>query len=219
MTILFPLFFLPVLPLFAVAWVALAITYPRARNKKAHGKWLFRIGMAIGLLSYLSWIGYRDGENDLRRGKVARAKSEIRNTAVNLETYYIDHDAYPPAVDAEGSIVLVGSDGSGVSAGYVPWLLTTPTAYASSLPSDPFHQLGGGRLGSYRYATNGLSCWIMASNGPDGKPDIRIDEFPDVEKAACDWREFMAHFGTGDAIEYDASNGVQSAGDVVRVGP
>jgi len=178
----------------------------------------FVIAIAVlGLVAVVilpNLIGDQEGG---RRSKVARAKSEIRNLAVNLETYYIDHNTYPPAVDANGNIVPLGEDGELVSAGYVPWMLTTPIAYTSSLPGDPFVQSGGYPV-TYRYATNGLSCWILASDGPDLDVDIQVTDYPDPAKGNCSYRTFLTQFG-GSAIEYDGTNGTTSSGDVLRVGP
>lgn len=152
------------------------------------------------------------------RSKVSRAKSEIRNLAVNLETYFIDHNCYPPAVDLNGRVILYDAEGATVSAGCVPWMLTTPISYTTSLPWDPFHKRENGLQGPYRYATNGLSCWIMTSCGPDRDYDIGVGGFPDPEKGNCEWRTFMTQFG-GPAVEYDGTNGTMSSGDVIRVGP
>jgi len=149
--------------------------------------------------------------------RVARAKSEIRNLAVNLETYYIDHNSYPPAVDINGRIIPIGESAEDVSAGYVPWLLTTPIAYTSSLPTDPFYRIRRG-YGQYRYATNGSACWIMTSRGPDEDDDIAIKDYPSPGVGDCQFRKFMSQFG-GPAVEYDGTNGTTSSGDVVRVGP
>lgn len=210
---------IPFLPFLIILWLILALTYKKAKDTEKRIQHLVVLGIIIIVASLLSLYGYRVAQLDQIRPKVARAKSEIRNLAVNLETYYIDHDSYPPAVDLEGKIIPLPSDGSGVSAGYLPWLLTTPVPYTSSLPTEPFHKLPGRGDAPYRYATNGLACWIMTSNGPDEKPDIRIDEYPIPEKGGCEWKEFVQQYGTGDAIEYDASNGLMSVGDVVRVGP
>ena len=49
----------------------------------------------IGILAAIAIPNFLEAQT---RSKVARAKSEIRNLAVNLETYYIDHNPYPPPV-------------------------------------------------------------------------------------------------------------------------
>jgi hypothetical protein len=152
------------------------------------------------------------------REQAFRVRLELRDVAMALESYSIDHNLYPPAVDVQGNIVPFPHDGTGASAGYLPWLLTTPTPYTSSLPWDVFkRKTDPERL--YRYATNGLSCWIMTSRGPDKDDDVSIEEFPDPVQGNCERERFMGHFGIGKAIEYDLTNGVVSSGDIVRTGP
>lgn len=153
------------------------------------------------------------------RAKVARARSEIRNLAVNLETYYIDHNTYPPAVDENGTVVPLGELGASVSAGYVPWMLTTPIAYTATLPVDPDHEKEDGTNALYRYATNGIQCWVLAGHGPDKDGDVEVADYPSPNSGQCNWRSFVSHFGIGSAVEYDATNGTTSSGDVLRVGP
>jgi hypothetical protein len=150
---------------------------------------------------------------------VREVKSELRNLAVNLETYLIDHNTYPPATDENGNYVALGESVAGISAGLVPRALTTPISYAAFLPMDPCYQPVAKEKRTFRYATNGKECWILASDGPDGDIDVRVADFPSPGSGECSWWSFMSHFGVGNAIEYDASNGTASSGDIVRVGP
>jgi hypothetical protein len=60
---------------------------------------------------------------------------------------------------------------------------------------------------------------MLASDGPDGDADIRVEEFPIPNKGNCQFELFMSHYGIGDAIEYDGTNGTESNGDIVRTGP
>jgi hypothetical protein len=179
---------------------------------------LFVYLLAAGDL-WWAWRRYNLVVSERRRPKRSQAVSQIRNLAVNLETYYIDHNLYPPAVAETGRMVPFAPDGSTVSSGYVPWMLTTPIAYTAMLPEDRFHPKPDGSFSTYRYATNGTACWIMTSNGPDGDADIKVEEYPVPSKGNCSWKTFMSQFGVGNAIEFDASNGAMSSGDVVRVGP
>jgi len=182
----------------------------------------------IGILAAIAIPNFLEAQT---RSKVARAKSEIRNLAVNLETYYIDHNTYPyPEADTPGdewsTTPVPATAGFDVGyAGHVPTLLTTPIAYVSTLPSDPFRKIPTG-YGPYQYGTNFLSCWIMTSFGPDLSDTIPETEFPTLDSSGtpggnCQWRTYMAQFGSAfvDAIEYDGTNGTTSRGDVVRVGP
>jgi cell division protein FtsW (lipid II flippase) len=152
------------------------------------------------------------------RPNVARAVSEMRNLAVSIEAYRSDHHVYPPACDISGKVVPAAENG--VSVGYVPYLLTTPTGYVREIPTDPFHKVKGGvpYRYTYRYATNGSSCWILASLGPDEKETMRIIDYCDPNKANGDLKKFLSQYG-GDAIQYDTTNGTTSDGDVMRFGP
>jgi hypothetical protein len=177
------------------------------------------LGLLFGFGVYVCAPAFWERQYHIHRDKVAREKSEMRNLQAFLECYYIDNERYPPAMDMQGNLIPYADDGSGISAGYVPWVLTTPTAYVTRLPSDPFHRLRNDEYGPYRYATDGLHCWIMTANGPDRKPDIPIEEYPRVGRTGYGYRKFMSHFGEGSAVQYDGSNGTVSGGDVVRVGP
>jgi len=173
----------------------------------------------VGILVVIWALNQADLGSPPVRSRVARAKSEMRNLAVNLETYYIDQSAYPLADDENGNPVPLGASGEGISAGYVPRLLTTPIAYTMELPVDPY--TASGRWAprrTYRYATNGQACWILASLGPDQDPDIAVADYPSPATGNCAFSVFMSQFD-GPAIEYDASNGTTSSGDIVRVGP
>ena len=148
-----------------------------------------------------------------------QTKREIRNLAVAQETYYIDNDIYPPAADRDGYLVLVDS-ATGATSGYVSWLLTTPIAHQASLPNDPFSpRVYGNAPRLYRYATNGLACWIMASVGPDGELDSDFEAYVSVDECACDITRWATHLGGSGGIEYDPTNGTESRGDIFRTGP
>jgi prepilin-type N-terminal cleavage/methylation domain-containing protein len=180
----------------------------------------------IGILAAIAIPNFLEAQT---RAKVARAKSEIRNLAVNAETYYIDHNTYPPptADDDPPMGDYVGDAGNFIEgmAGIIPWALTTPISYTTTIPFDPFRKLTDIE-GTYQYGTNFLACWIMTSYGPDQNSTLDETWYPTLEAASavppagnCSWRQYMAQFDVGDAIEYDASNGTTSLGDIIRVGP
>jgi len=180
----------------------------------------------IGILAAIAIPNFLEAQT---RSKVARAKSEIRNLAVNLETYYIDHNTYPPPVEdnnvrSNTYLTMVAPD-EGV-AGMIPIAITTPISYTATLPADPFRKFDDGTPGLYQYGTNFLSCWIMTSYGPDQSSTVDETNYPTLippgasgTAGNCSFREFMDQFGIGPGVEYDASNGTTSQGDVVRVGP
>ena len=74
-------------------------------------------------------------------------------------------------MDENGKLVPKGKND--VSLGYISWCLTTPIAHLPSLPADCFSK----EKRYYRYAVFAPSCWILASNGRDWKPDLDISEY------------------------------------------
>lgn len=148
------------------------------------------------------------------RSRAAEAQSAMRSLATGLETYCLEHKNYPPACDEAGNPVSYGE--KGVSLGYIRRALQIQESDSDVM--DPFCKKNKGVFpGScyYRYATNGSSCWILASLGPNGKADIKIEDFCDPKKANCDVRKFRMEY----AVLYDTSNGTTSDGDIIKTGP
>lgn len=199
--------------------------------KSRKGFTLIELLIVVAIIGILAAIAIPNFLEAQIRSKVARAKAEIRNLAVNLETYYIDHNSYPfPQEDLiDSDAPCSGCDNADFTQGYggkVPTILTTPIAYTSSLPNDPFRKEPLG-YGPYQYGTNFLSCWIMTSYGPDLSSQIDETNFPTLDTVSpfgnCQIREYLAQFGGAhsdpNAIEYDGTNGTTSEGDILRVGP
>ena len=104
------------------------------------------------------------------RSKVARAKNDLRTLATGLEAFHVDNRAYPEVLPPPGEIELGGA-----------WLLkplTTPVAYLSSLPADPFPPVEPEPLmppegrKTYHYTSSPIppepaKIWSVSSNGPD----------------------------------------------------
>jgi len=183
------------------------------------------------------------------RSTVARVRAEMRNLATAIETYYIDNMCYPAMTLTQSDM----PDGSHYSSGmpvgrtmrarHATHLLTitTPIAYFSSYPVDPFalpHRL------TYRYYTD-LRGWILGSFGPDrdvmaggqllwhegdiDAPEEGYGYHPKVVEPDCMLeRTFNGRImqpsllligggGRNGAFTYDPTNGTWSAGDIWRV--
>lgn len=198
---------------------------------------LIELLIVVAIIGILAAIAIPNFLSAQVRAKVATANAEMRNLAVALESYYIDHNQYPyPADGADLGNPLDGSGTAGPSAGYTPKSLTSPIVYTSSLPDDPFRggdvDLAVPSTYAYRYGTTPLTCWILCSDGPDqkggpsglGTPPTGVgvneSDFVDLAGAVrCDPNLAFQHFGTGTMIIYDPSNGTTSDGDIPRFGP
>jgi len=123
------------------------------------------------------------------RAKVARAKSDERNLAVGLETYYIDNNRYPPTLDA----------------------LTSPVAYVTSVPKDPFAPEGFEAI--YDYYTDGDNRWLLRSLGPDLDTNAHLQRLVEQADDASELRLLYQPW------EFDPTNGTVSSGDILRAGP
>src|SRR6185369_7298500 len=88
---------------------------------------LIELLVVVAIIAIVAAIAVPNFLEAQTRSKVARVKSDLRNTATALESYYVDHNRYPPDVQ------------NGLYA-FIDRLkhLTTPVAYVTSVPEDPF---------------------------------------------------------------------------------
>jgi type II secretory pathway pseudopilin PulG len=137
------------------------------------------------------------------RSQVSRTHGELRMCATALEAYYIDNNAYPsPDYDSQHQPVL-------------PHILSTPIAYITCIPIDPFSPDGkqSCHYNSVIVASEDTTTpyWIITSQGPDKKIDIDVTRYNPQYPY---WGESYII-----AKSYDPTNGTTSAGDVWRTGP
>ena len=157
------------------------------------------------------------------RSKLARVKADMRTLTTALESYGVDNNTYP---DAKAFFTPMPSQRFNA--------LTTPIAYITSPPRDPFMRHTGNSyedsiravdsdepLDVYLYnpATNQFGpgaidnkinrmSWSITSGGPD-----RIIEFPYYAFA-----DTFIQSGSHILYVYDASNGTVSKGEIFRRG-
>jgi hypothetical protein len=137
------------------------------------------------------------------RAKVSRAQADMRSLAVALEAYHVDNNFYPQS-----------QQGTGVELDAVlfPSLtqLTTPVAYITSVPQDPF--ANSKDLSPIGYFCSAHEGWALYSQGPDGHPSI----FPEQLRMIYD----LTQTDPMQALlpyTYDATNGTKSEGDIFRI--
>lgn len=152
------------------------------------------------------------------RSKVNSLRAKMRSVATALESYYVDWSSYPPTSDLDS---LTRDGAGGISNIYALKRLTTPIAYITSVPIDPFAETEGSPLLYFepqRERDAELSgkgfLWCIWSVGPDGRSDIR---------SKADLTNLETNI-----LAYDPTNGLLSAGDIacwnsqaagIKVGP
>ncbi|MCX7015086.1 MAG: prepilin-type N-terminal cleavage/methylation domain-containing protein [Candidatus Sumerlaeota bacterium] len=164
---------------------------------------LIELLVVVAIISILASIALPNFMEAVTRAKVSRVKSDLRTIATALETYAVDNNCYPPVP------AVIGPRYRNLCP------LTTPIAYISSVPRDPFNSVDpygveGCRTGVYAYGATprtGPSIWILASDGPDRK--LNVDPV-----------DFLFYPGYGRLenllVIYDPTNGTTSAGDIIR---
>jgi len=183
-------------------------------NKQSgkHAFTLIELLIVVAIIGILAAIAVPNFLNAQMRAKIAKAESDMRNLDTALASYRLDNNLYPQWATPQGV------NKNPVNRRLIP--LTTPVAYMSSVPQDPFiYGPPGARVNEtqdpayvtydyvdawatvkYQGATtlgNSFRCaeWRIASAGPDGT---------------------MTY---GSVPSFSPSNGLHSWGDIVRTGP
>ncbi|MDP8244609.1 MAG: prepilin-type N-terminal cleavage/methylation domain-containing protein [Candidatus Hinthialibacter antarcticus] len=100
---------------------------------------LIELLAVVAIIGLLAAIALPNWTNALVRSKIAAAKANIHTCANALETYHIDRDAYPPS-----RYYCLASGENKMRRYYeLPIELTTPIAYLSQRPLDPFYTFNG----------------------------------------------------------------------------
>jgi len=98
----------------------------------SRGFTLIELLIVIAIIAILALIAIPNFLEAQTRSKVARARADLRSIATALETYRIDHNAYPTMIEpgfTGGVAPLAGSD---LKWWYTPDCLSTPVAYLTS---------------------------------------------------------------------------------------
>ncbi len=184
---------------------------------------LIELLIVVAIIAILAAIAVPNFLEAQTRSKVSRCKADMRTLATALEAYCVDWRKYPwiwqnPGYD-------------------IPRSLTTPIAFITSIPTDPFGPtlktdlfwiLGYSIPDNYYFSTkeyfdyhgfvwqvfpdgneNNPALWVLQSKGPD-KHFSRSTTLGGVGVIELD-RPYD--------YEYDPTNGTISLGNIVRSGP
>ena len=126
---------------------------------KRKGFTLIELLIVVLIIAILAAIAIPNFMEFQTRAKVSRVKADMRTIALGLEAYCVDEGAYP--LGMYEAIV------AGLNLSYQDYQmnamsrLTTPIAYLSTVPMDPFTDLntinmqgsGGNKSGYFEYQT------------------------------------------------------------------
>jgi prepilin-type N-terminal cleavage/methylation domain-containing protein len=146
--------------------------------RKSQGFTLIELLIVVAIIAILAAIAIPNFLEAQIRAKVSRCHSDMRSLATALESYFVDNNTYPPMgwnVDTTPDAlkqaledncagrtfrIRSGDPGDGENDFHT---LTTPVAYITSYPPDPFATTKG--ITFRYYNTN--QGFIMGTFGPD----------------------------------------------------
>ena len=203
--------------------------------RKVKGFTLIELLIVVAIIAILAAIAVPNFLEAQVRSKVSRVKSDQRSLATAIEAYYVDNNEYPAAKTgadaAHGGINPVSTQALAVYTFAVKTgsaanllTLTTPIAYITSYPRDPF---ADSPITFEYYKDN--QGWILGSFGPDtdetshGNIDWRPGQAEGVETvytatiAQPSETIIAGAHSTNGSHTYDPTNGTVSDGEVWRV--
>lgn len=185
---------------------------------------LIELLIVVAIIGILAAIAVPNFLNAMTRAKVSRSMADIRSIAMALETYRLDRNAYPPIFPP----VLMFDR-------YIP--MTSPISYLSSVPFDPFNtnpldtstgpKDGNNRSGTYDYwtrlAANGnqrnSNYWNSVTDFPVDRYEWIMIGFGPSQSWVPNLVYPVEHPKAGEYVSFDLSNGLHSAGAIIRYGP
>lgn len=200
---------------------------------RCKGFTLIELLIVVAIIAILAAIAIPNFLAAQVRSKVARSTSDLRTMATALESYYVDNNDYPlmGLYSYEGGVVDTWGINSpeGTLTNNEQFIsrrtsITTPIAYISSEPLDPFYirslAVGGSiadtpMMKRYCYSSQGgykvgsgtdplwhqpvFGAWRLWGSGPD-----------------ADRRDIYIRASDLSAMTYDPTNGTVSNGDLLR---
>ena len=194
--------------------------------KRRAGFTLIELLIVVAIIAILAAIAVPNFLEAQVRSKVSRALADLRTLATALESYHIEYKAYPTRQPGDSNASPIES-----------WRqVTTPIAYITSVPEDPFYNQNlvdtlvlshptmpesGHKLYYYWNFQEMIPWgWYGFSGLPEDveKGEKMIDM--NVQWITVSWGPDHVHVSSGGGwISYDPTNGTLSDGNIYRLGP
>lgn len=189
--------------------------------KRCSGFTLIELLIVVAIIAILAAIAVPNFLEAQTRAKVSRVRADHRTMAIAMESYAVDFNSYlrdgndnpPPFNPASWEQIRILRH------------LTTPVAYISSLPYDPFHR------DNHRGAPPGSAMSLLFPGAPPYTyAYVTQGEFKTNQGNPRTYGLVSVGpnslFDSADALDigevntiYDSTNGTGSSGDIVRYGP
>ena len=178
--------------------------------RKKPGFTLIELLIVVAIIAILAAIAVPNFLEAQTRAKISRAKADMRSMVTATEAYRVDNNQYP----AWGPLYIETGDISWVAR---QQRLTTPIAYITSLPRDPFRSIHPSNpLALYNYNVTDFFA------GDRGDP-VWVTQDPTTPLAKFFVQVYIRSWGPDQTYElpywnlnaaYDPTNGTKSRGDL-----
>ena len=176
---------------------------------------LIELLVVVGIIAILAAIAMPNFLEAQVRAKCARVRADLRTIAVAWEAYAIDNNRYPVDWDnnpAGGEVTQIGMVE-----------VTTPIAYLTSFPVDPFSVMTNPyHHTEYAPHFEAASCeyaYCIFSLGPDGLHGFDAsDQWPDGIYDSKPGQNGGMYTGPICMRPYDPTNGIISYGNIHKMG-
>ncbi len=187
------------------------------KKENGFGFTLIELLIVVAIIAILAAIAVPNFLEAQVRSKVSRVKADMRSLATAIEAYATAHTRYPEKID--------GAEHPPYPEGYVRYRLTsltTPVAYITSLPGDPFCDLNpgiDGRVGdkpSFIYLLDKYHPWDYYYSDENFRLCVKSANIKWVliSQGPIKWDTNYIIW-----VPYDPTNGTVSKGIIVRSGP
>ncbi|RLD97288.1 MAG: hypothetical protein DRI92_05910 [Aquificota bacterium] len=183
---------------------------------KRKGFTLIELLIVVAIIGILAAIAVPNFLNAQIRAKISRCVSDMKTLETALEMYRMDNNAYPTCNAAR-----VAGSGDYFHPNEIRFYrMTTPVAYISSVPRDPFTSERAADWAKWGWAYDYVNNDYEGSNHTGGWGHLwRINSWgPDQVNGWGGQRDGHCINGKPDFL-YQTSNGLVSKGDIVWVGP
>ncbi|MGI8905983.1 MAG: hypothetical protein ACR2IE_05775 [Candidatus Sumerlaeaceae bacterium] len=182
--------------------------------------------MVVAIIAILALIALPNFLDAQVRSKVSRARADMRTVVTAVEAYAADQTNYAPPISYLGAGPYTVEDpAQDEFEAFVPMRMTTPVAYLTSLPSDPFWIEG--RAEHPPRVTFHYSEQKNNTEMEETRETFIQDRMEKLGAGAAEnCRYFLASHGPdlkdpsgSSAVLYDPTNGTVSPGDLYYFGP